>query len=252
MELFIAWYSGNQYEKYAFYNRIFGPYWWYWWVGMIFCNALSPQLFWFKWCRHNIFVVYFVCMCVNAGMWFERFVIIVGGLHRDFLPSSWGIIHADLGRHLDVHRHLRNLPLALPALHAFPAHDRDVGSEDRHAGSGPASRHSGRTSCRRGRRKGAHMITPSGNRSLWNRRRSIQAPQLFTKRRSKCAMRAIKRWDVHSPFPIHGMDDAMGLGKSWLSAVVLAAASPVFSPRVVLTFGPSSFHLSVDCARKAV
>jgi len=90
MEFFIAWYSGNEYEKYAFYNRIFGPYWWYWWVGMLFCNALSPQLFWFKWCRHNIFVVYFVCMCVNAGMWFERFIIIVGGLHRDFLPSSWG------------------------------------------------------------------------------------------------------------------------------------------------------------------
>ena len=108
MEFFIAWYSGNQYEKFAFYNRIFGPYWWYWWVGMLFCNTLSPQLFWFKWCRRNIFVVYFVCMCVNAGMWFERFIIIVGGLHRDFLPSSWGLFHPDLGRYLDVHRHVRN------------------------------------------------------------------------------------------------------------------------------------------------
>src|SRR4030088_1098509 len=58
---------------------------------MLFCNALSPQLFWFKRFRHNIYVVYFVCMCVNAGMWFERFIIIVGGLHRDFLPSSWGL-----------------------------------------------------------------------------------------------------------------------------------------------------------------
>ncbi|MGI8889319.1 MAG: NrfD/PsrC family molybdoenzyme membrane anchor subunit [Chthoniobacterales bacterium] len=93
MEFFIAWYSGNTYEKYGFYNRIFGPYWWYWWVGMLFCNCLSPQLFWFRWCRYNIFVVYFVCMCVNAGMWFERFIIIVGGLHRDFLPSSWGLFH---------------------------------------------------------------------------------------------------------------------------------------------------------------
>ncbi len=71
----------------------FGPYWWYWWVGMLFCNVLSPQLFWFKWCRRNVFVVYFVCMCVNAGMWFERFIIIVGGLHRDFLPSSWGMFY---------------------------------------------------------------------------------------------------------------------------------------------------------------
>jgi len=91
MEFFVAWYSGNQYEKFAFYNRIFGPYWWYWWVGMLFCNMLSPQLFWFQRFRRNIYVVYFVCMCVNAGMWFERFIIIVGGLHRDFLPSSWGL-----------------------------------------------------------------------------------------------------------------------------------------------------------------
>jgi molybdopterin-containing oxidoreductase family membrane subunit len=91
MEFFIAWYSGNQYERFAFWNRVLGPYWWYWWVGMLFCNALSPQLFWFRWCRRNVLVVYFVCMCVNAGMWFERFIIIVGGLHRDFLPSSWGL-----------------------------------------------------------------------------------------------------------------------------------------------------------------
>jgi Ni/Fe-hydrogenase subunit HybB-like protein len=91
MEFFIAWYSGNSYERFGFWNRVFGPYWWYWWVGMLFCNVLSPQLFWFRWCRRNIFVVYFVCMCVNAGMWFERFIIIVGGLHRDFLPSSWGL-----------------------------------------------------------------------------------------------------------------------------------------------------------------
>src|SRR5207237_279224 len=80
MEFFVAWYSGNAYERFAFWNRIFGPYWWYSWVGMLFCNCLSPQLFWFRWCRRNIFVVYFVCMCVNAGMWFERFIIIVGGL----------------------------------------------------------------------------------------------------------------------------------------------------------------------------
>ena len=135
MEFFIAWYSGNQYEKFAFYNRIFGPYWWYWWVGMLFCNALSPQLFWFKWCRRNIYVVYFVCMCVNAGMWFERFIIIVGGLHRDFLPSSWGLFHPDLGRYLDLRRHVRNFHFALPALHSLPADDRDVGSENRPAGS---------------------------------------------------------------------------------------------------------------------
>jgi hypothetical protein len=54
---------------------------------------VAPQLFWFKSFRYNIFIVYFVCMCVNAGMWFERFIIIVGGMHRDFLPSSWGMFY---------------------------------------------------------------------------------------------------------------------------------------------------------------
>ena len=93
MEFFVAWYSGNSYERFAFWNRIFGPYWWFWWLGMLFCNCLSPQLFWFKWCRRNVFVVFFVCMCVNAGMWFERFIIIAGGLIRDFLPSSWRVFH---------------------------------------------------------------------------------------------------------------------------------------------------------------
>src|SRR5512140_2718006 len=93
MEFFTAWYSANQYERFASWNRVFGPYWWYWWVGMLFCNMLSPQLFWFRWCRHNVLVVFFVAMCVNAGMWFERFIIIAGGLARDFLPSSWRIYH---------------------------------------------------------------------------------------------------------------------------------------------------------------
>ena len=135
MEFFIAWYSGNQYERFAFYNRIFGPYWWYWWVGMLFCNTLSPQLFWFKWCRHNIYVVYFVCMCVNAGMWFERFIIIVGGSAPRLSALVLGHVLSNLGGYLDLHRHLRDFPFALPALHSLPSDDRHVGSENRVTGS---------------------------------------------------------------------------------------------------------------------
>ncbi|MFZ4693633.1 MAG: NrfD/PsrC family molybdoenzyme membrane anchor subunit [Verrucomicrobiia bacterium] len=89
MEFFIAWYSGNPFEQFAFINRATGPYWWAYWA-MISCNVLAPQFFWFKRCRRNIWIIFFVVMCVNAGMWFERFVIIVTSLHRDFLPSSWG------------------------------------------------------------------------------------------------------------------------------------------------------------------
>ena len=89
MEFFIAWYGGNPYELAAFKNRAFGPYWWsYWW--MISCNVISPHLFWFKWCRTNMVFVFIVSIFVNIGMWFERFVIIVTSLHRDYIPSSWG------------------------------------------------------------------------------------------------------------------------------------------------------------------
>ena len=92
MEWFVAYYGGNSFERYAFINRYFGPYWWASW-SMFVCNVVIPQLFWVRAFRRNVITVFFVSMCVNAGMWFERFVIIVISLHRDFLPSSWGMYH---------------------------------------------------------------------------------------------------------------------------------------------------------------
>lgn len=89
MEFFIAWYSGNPVEQYAFVNRAFGPYWWAYWI-MVSCNVISPQLFWFKKVRTNVVLMFIVSIFVNIGMWFERFVITVTSLSRDFLPSSWG------------------------------------------------------------------------------------------------------------------------------------------------------------------
>ena len=87
-ELFISWYSGVEYESYAFINRASGPYWWAYWC-MMTCNVISPQLFWFKKIRTNLVATFALSLVVNTGMWFERFVIIVTSLHRDYLPSSW-------------------------------------------------------------------------------------------------------------------------------------------------------------------
>ena len=87
-EFFIAWYSGVEVEQYAFINRATGPYWWAYW-SMMTCNVISPQLFWFKKIRTNLAATFVISIIVNIGMWFERFVIIVTSLHRDFLPSSW-------------------------------------------------------------------------------------------------------------------------------------------------------------------
>lgn len=89
MEFFIAWYGGNPIEFFVFVNRAFGDYAWSYWV-MVSCNLLFPQLFWFKKIRTNIKAMFVIGVLVNVGMWFERFVIIVTTLSRDFLPSSWG------------------------------------------------------------------------------------------------------------------------------------------------------------------
>ncbi|NJN24844.1 MAG: polysulfide reductase NrfD [Cyclobacteriaceae bacterium] len=101
-ELFMAWYSGVSYEQYAFLNRATGPYWWAY-ATMMTCNVVSPQLFWFKKIRTSLWATFALSIVVNIGMWFERFVIIVTSLHRDFLPSSWAMFYPtfyDVGDYL--------------------------------------------------------------------------------------------------------------------------------------------------------
>lgn len=88
-EFFVAWYSGNLYERAVFFNRAFGDYGWSYWC-MVTCNTIIPQLFWWKCIRRSIPAMFIISIFVNIGMWFERFVITVTSLHHDFLPSNWG------------------------------------------------------------------------------------------------------------------------------------------------------------------
>jgi len=90
MEAFMAYYSGNPIERFVSANRMFGPYGWAYWL-LLFCNLVTPQLMWFKRFRTSVGWLFAVAMVVNVGMWVERFVIVVGSLHRDFVPSSWGM-----------------------------------------------------------------------------------------------------------------------------------------------------------------
>ncbi|NWG14935.1 MAG: polysulfide reductase NrfD [Acidobacteria bacterium] len=92
MELFMGWYSGSQYEEYLILNRMTGPYAPLYWA-LILCNGLIPQLLWFRGVRNNLLVLFIISLIVNVGMWLERFVIIVTSLHRDFLPSAWGMYY---------------------------------------------------------------------------------------------------------------------------------------------------------------
>ncbi|MDY0103727.1 MAG: NrfD/PsrC family molybdoenzyme membrane anchor subunit [Lentimicrobium sp.] len=88
-EIFIAWYSGSEYEMFTFFkNRVTGDYTYQFWI-MVTCNAFIPQLFWFKKIRQNITIAFIISLLINVGMWFERFNIIVTSLSKDYLPSSW-------------------------------------------------------------------------------------------------------------------------------------------------------------------
>jgi molybdopterin-containing oxidoreductase family membrane subunit len=93
IEAFMAWYSNNIYEKFAQLNRAVGPYWYLYW-GLILCNVLAPQVLWVKKLRTSSLALFVVALIVLVGMWLERYVIVVTSLHRDFLPSSWGMYSA--------------------------------------------------------------------------------------------------------------------------------------------------------------
>jgi molybdopterin-containing oxidoreductase family membrane subunit len=90
MEAFFGWYSANEYESYMIWNRMTGPYAYFYWA-LILCNVIVPQFLWSKKIRSNLVILWIISIIVGIGMWLERFVIIVTSLHRDFLPSSWGM-----------------------------------------------------------------------------------------------------------------------------------------------------------------
>jgi len=91
-EFFDAWRTGDLYERFVAANRATGPYApWFW--ALMACNILAPQLLWPRALRQNTCVLFGVALAVNVGMWVERFIIVVTSLHRDFLPSSWGMYH---------------------------------------------------------------------------------------------------------------------------------------------------------------
>ena len=133
-EAFIAWYSGNQYEGFMMLNRMTGPYAPVYWA-LILCNVVVPQVLWFKRVRTSVPALFVISLIVNVGMWLERFVIIVTSLHRDFLPSSWGMYRADVLGLVDVRRHDRAVPDAAVPLPALPADDLDLRDADDAAGS---------------------------------------------------------------------------------------------------------------------
>jgi molybdopterin-containing oxidoreductase family membrane subunit len=92
METFMAFYSGNPFDRFLIINRMTGPYAFFYWL-LIACNIVIPQIMWLRSVRNNVAILFVISLIVNVGMWLERFVIVVISLHRDFLPSSWGMYY---------------------------------------------------------------------------------------------------------------------------------------------------------------
>jgi len=92
VEAFISWYSANPFEHYVTINRAIGPYAWLYWL-LIATNLIVPQALWSARVRNNLYAIFMIAVSVNIGMWLERFIIVITSLHRDFLPSSWGMYY---------------------------------------------------------------------------------------------------------------------------------------------------------------
>ena len=244
-EFFTAWYSGNPYELFTFVNRALGPYAWAYWI-MVTCNVISPQIFWFKKARTSIPILFVVSIVINIGMWFERFVIIVTSLHRDFLPSSWGYFSPTMwdvacllgsfGLFFTMFcLFVRFLPMVATAEvktvlpqanpHGQPGPERGD-PRTRHRHHGPPGR--------RGRRP-APEPAPDGTSSCRSSRGSRRGPTTASSPNSRrrpdlyhaCERvrdAGFTRWDAHSPFPVHGLGGAMGLRRSPLPWIVLVMA----------------------------
>jgi len=205
VEFFTAFFSGNPYERFVFLNRATGPYAWAVWT-MFTCNVFAPQLFWFKRFRRSIPVMFALSIVINVGMWFERFVIIVTSLHRDFLPSSWGYFRptfvdiltfaGSFGLFLTLFLlFVRFLPMI--AMSEVKAQLTSGASGTCFSLSPPAA-------------QAEACATPHGVIG------EFETPEALLNAVRAARAKGFAKLDALTPFPIHGIDKAMGASRSKL------------------------------------
>jgi molybdopterin-containing oxidoreductase family membrane subunit len=218
VEVFIAWYGGNPYESFAFLNRALGPYAWAYWI-MVSCNVLAPQLFWSRRIRRNPKTLLMVAVLVNVGMWFERFVIVVTSLSRDFLPGSWNhyvptwvdylTLVGSFGLFFTLFLlFVRYLPMMAMAEVKAVMHDQHHGDEEEDtkevASSVVVDEPEGRP--------GGYLV-------------EFDDPEALKAAAQRVRDAGYTQWDAHSPFPVHGLDQAMGVRRTKLPLVVFGGAA---------------------------
>jgi Ni/Fe-hydrogenase subunit HybB-like protein len=238
-EFFTAWYSGNPYELFTFLNRAFGPYAWAYWI-MVSCNVISPQIFWSKKARTSIPVLFVVSIVINIGMWFERFVIIVTSLHRDFLPSAWGYFSPTIwdvacllgsfGLFFTMFcLFVRFLPMVATAEvktvlpqadpHWHPGGEHAIEREVKDHRTAPPPIEAPAAAPRWRLQMPFASRLPTGPHYGILAEFATPADLYHACERVRDA--GFTRWDAHSPFPVHGLSGAMGLRRSVLPWIVL-------------------------------
>jgi hypothetical protein len=229
VELWSAWYGGNQFEQYALRNRMVGPYAPCYWT-MIACNVVIPQLLWFRRVRTTPWMMFLLSLLVNVGMWFERFVIVITSQHRDYLPSSWKMFYPTWADYLQL---LGGFGLFLTLFLIFVRFLPMIAVSEVKACLPEADPHRyedpGEVAT------GAVVVDPSfvggGDSPLHGLLARFEGPGRMLAAVQRLREAGYRRLDTFSPFPVHGMESALGLRRSWVSAFTLAGGL------VGLTFG---------------
>jgi molybdopterin-containing oxidoreductase family membrane subunit len=234
-EFFTAWYSGNPYEVFTFFNRASGPYFWAYWI-MISCNVISPQIFWFKKARTSIPILFAASIVINIGMWFERFVIIVTSLHRDFLPSSWGYFSptvwdiacllGSFGLFFTMFcLFVRFVPMVataevktvLPQAHVH----LHAGAERAHSDPPDIAPPVATTAAPSRWKVELPFVPQLPKGPHYGILAQFATPDDLYRACERVRDAGYTRWDAHTPFPVHGLPKAMGLRRSKLPWIVL-------------------------------
>ena len=219
VEFFTAWYSGNPFELEAFRNRATGDYAWAYWT-MVTCNVVVPQLLWLARTRRSLAALFAISIFVNVGMWFERFVIIVTSLHHDFLPSSWGYFRPTVW---DVACLVGGFGLFFTLFCLFVRYAPMVAAAEVKTVLPEASPHHRPAAVRRAA-AGLPPDPPAAGVACEGLVAEFETPSALFHACEQVRDAGFRRWDAHTPFPVHGLDRAMGLGRSPLPWIVLAGA----------------------------
>ncbi len=209
-ELFFGWYSGDQYERFLLWNRtIGGPFHWTYWV-LLLCNFLVPQLMWLKKMRMRIGVVFMVAMFINVGMWLERFVIIVTSMHRDFLPSSWEMYSPTFW---DFTTFFGTVGLFLTLMFLFVRVLPMISDFRDPDAAAPEARIAG------GRR--AELMASRPRDGFYGLMAEFQTEDAVLAAAHKVHDAGYTRTDAFSPYPVHGLAEALGMKERRVAPIVL-------------------------------